>query len=278
MKNKSSFGKIVLYAILILAVASLVYCFLSGGLLSDDSSDSLEQSEHDAVYEKINAGFSEHKTTIIISSKCNIDRVGDIYSEVLLDHPEYFWEKGAHITQLRIPFISLSFIQVRYLCEPSALHTMTWRLDSAVDNIVRQADQYETDEEKAAFVHDYLVANCDYDDAGYNSGVPESLSYTCYGCLVDQLAVCQGYAEAYQLLMNRLGIECGLVTGTAVSQSVTSPHAWNYIRLGDEYYMVDVTWDDPLGYSGPIRHDYYCLTAERMGHDHFPDGDRQPWE
>lgn len=56
-----------------------------------------------------------------------------------------------------------------------------------------------------------------------------------------------GYAKAYMLIMNELGIECGLVTGIAKNSTGSSGgHAWNYINLDGDYYMVDVTWDDPV--------------------------------
>ena len=58
--------------------------------------------------------------------------------------------------------------------------------------------------------------------------------------------MCAGYAKAYQLILNRMGIECGYITGNAVNDMVSGPHAWNYVRLDGNYYQVDVTWDDPL--------------------------------
>ena len=267
--DKLHFGKLFLYAVLILMAAALVIYLICGGF--NTSEDSSELSDHDIVYEKINLGFSEHQSTIRFLSACGINEVGDIYSEVLADHPEYFWDKGAHIKLFRLPFVSASFINTEYLCDPAVLPAMERRMNSAVDIIVQKANEYDTDKDKALFVHDYLVSNCAYDEAGYHSGYPKSLSYTCYGCIVNQCAVCQGYAEAYQLILNRLGIECGLIPGTAVYESETSSHAWNYVRLDGEYYMVDVTWDDPLEYSGPIRHDYFCLSEEKMGVDHFPE-------
>lgn len=97
-----------------------------------------------------------------------------------------------------------------------------------------------TDLEKAVALHDYIVLNCEYDYDNYLNGSIPRRSYSAYGVLADQTAVCQGYALAYKLLLNQSGIECYMVT------SDTMNHAWNLIVLDGEYYQVDVTWDDPV--------------------------------
>ena len=48
-------------------------------------------------------------------------------------------------------------------------------------------------------------------------------------------------------LMDELNIPCTLVIGTATnSQGQTENHAWNYVYLNNNWYAVDVTWDDPI--------------------------------
>lgn len=293
-KKKFPFGRVIATAILLLIIAVIVYCRVNGNLIgglhiyeaaeqsisetaSPDSGAPASSSEdysviyHDATYKQILDGFSDLQSTIHLFVPSDNDQISAVYSEVLFDHPEFFWENGGHISQRRFPFFTSTYIRVNYLCDPSELPAMVQQMDDVIEAVVRQADQYETAREKALFVHDYLVENCTYDEAVYNSHETESLSYTCYGCLVNHTAVCQGYAEAYKVILDRLGIPCGLIMGTAVNESESGSHAWNYVYLEDAYYMVDVTWDDPVGYSGPCRHDYFCITEEQMGLDHFPD-------
>jgi hypothetical protein len=57
--------------------------------------------------------------------------------------------------------------------------------------------------------------------------------------------VCAGYAQAYQELCTRCGIESKYIRGTAVADSIsgaTGAHAWNVVIDGDNYIPVDVTW------------------------------------
>ena len=60
-----------------------------------------------------------------------------------------------------------------------------------------------------------------------------------YGALVEGKAVCAGYARAFQLLMNELDIPTYYCSGTTYGK-----HAWNIIYINNEYYNVDVTFND----------------------------------
>ena len=70
-----------------------------------------------------------------------------------------------------------------------------------------------------------------------------------------------------------------MVSGTATNDMGTGNHAWNYIKLDDGYYLVDVTWDDPVSFDGTqrkeVRRDYFCLNSEMMSKDHFPDAEEE---
>lgn len=61
--------------------------------------------------------------------------------------------------------------------------------------------------------------------------------------------VCEGYARAFKVLADTLGIPCILVIGDACStpNSAREGHMWNEIRMDDgKWYGVDVTWNDPV--------------------------------
>jgi len=70
-------------------------------------------------------------------------------------------------------------------------------------------------------------------------------------------AVCEGYAWLYSILMNRENIE------TYVVVSIALGHAWNMVHIGEEWFHVDVTWDDNRqGHAGLVSH-----TSCLKGHD-----------
>lgn len=126
-----------------------------------------------------------------------------------------------------------------------------------------------TDLEKVIAVHDYLVLNTEYDYINYKSDSIPDESYTVYGALINRIAVCAGYAKAFEYLMERIGIRCGTVLGTAYGVDGWDGHAWNTVRLDGEYYHVDVTFDDPINAKpGYIEHTYLNMTDYQIWKDH----------
>ena len=82
-----------------------------------------------------------------------------------------------------------------------------------------------------------------------------------YGALVRKRCVCQGYAEAYKLLLNDQGVPCEVVTG--VVKGSTGRHAWNMISTdGKNFYHVDVTWDSLD--DGGKRDKYFALRDDEL--------------
>lgn len=121
-------------------------------------------------------------------------------------------------------------------------------------------------------VHDYLVESIEYDvDAGKNV-------YNIYGALVNKKAVCEGYARAYKLILDDLGIPCIIACGTATnSEGDTESHAWNYVQVDGNWYAIDVTWDDPVisgtgTVSDNIKYRYFLVGSDQFFTDHFEDG------
>lgn len=130
--------------------------------------------------------------------------------------------------------------------------------------------------EKVTVAHDWLVLNCQYDPYVANGEQPyeaadgtvygdNPLVFTSYELFTEGNAVCQGYALAFKVLMNRAGVPCCYVNGVG--------HAWNGVQLDDTWYYVDVTWDDPVNigttgdFSGMVRRTYFLLGEETFGHE-----------
>lgn len=118
-------------------------------------------------------------------------------------------------------------------------------MDAKVNEIISKIPKNFTDEEKVLFVHDYIVYECEYDFVNYeNNTIPDD-SYSAYGCLVLNTCVCQGYSDAYEIILSRLGIESEEVPSASLG------HVWNLVNLDGEWYHVDVTWDDTaMGHRG----------------------------
>lgn len=113
---------------------------------------------------------------------------------------------------------------------------------SAMREEMKKQLQNLSDYDKIREVHYWLVNNIEYD-----SNLEAEEPYSISGALTEGKAVCEGYARAFKYIMDGLGIPCVLVSGTATNSSgLTESHAWNYVYLNDQWYAIDVTWDDPI--------------------------------
>ena len=122
-------------------------------------------------------------------------------------------------------------------------------------------------------VHNYLVDNISYD-----STISHENIYNIYGALVNEEAVCEGYARSFKYLMDGLGIPCVLVIGTGTnSEGQTEDHAWNYVEVDGKWYAVDTTWDDPIikgngTIPSNVKYKYFLKGEQEFNKDHTPSG------
>ncbi len=173
-----------------------------------------------------------------------------IYEEM----PECF-----HINSYTLWTCSSDIIKIdpNYSVSKTEYKQMYSELCSAKDELlmnIKNNDQL-TDVEKALLIHDRLALICEYDFGNTEH------KYTCYGAMVEGTAVCQGYTEAYDYLLEEVGIESYTCSSDALN------HIWNIIYIDDVPYHVDVTWDDIAwdtgmrGVSGGVSHDNFLRSS-----------------
>lgn len=148
-------------------------------------------------------------------------------------------------------------------------------IEDTKNNLVNQCQNKST-VEKIKIVHDYLVDNTEYDlEAGENI-------YNVYGTLINKKSVCEGYARSFKYIMDDLNIPCIIACGIGKNSSGNAEsHAWNYVQIDDQWYAIDVTWDDPV-ITGPgqvseakkqeSKYEYYLKGSNKFFEDHFEDG------
>ena len=122
------------------------------------------------------------------------------------------------------------------------------QVEKAADEFVQKyIHQNMTDAEKVSEIHKYLVLNCVFDEtyryvtnttAAYDFDIAP---FTAYGALINKVAVCQGYAAAFNILAKKSGIKAIAISGTPPNSNIN--HMWNMVCIDDVIYFVDTTWD-----------------------------------
>lgn len=105
-----------------------------------------------------------------------------------------------------------------------------------------------SDYEKTKKIYDYIAINVSY-DYEHLSDSSYMLSHTAYAALIQETAVCQGYASLFYRMAHEAGLSVRIVTGLVDGEA----HAWNMVKIGDLYYYVDTTHASSSG----NRDDYF---------------------
>lgn len=74
------------------------------------------------------------------------------------------------------------------------------------------------------------------------------------------------------MLIQNLGYECLLVSG----EGTDDLHSWNMVKIDDEYYYFDVTWDDKgddiddgkMIFADGNSYDYFAVTSKEFAREH----------
>lgn len=141
-------------------------------------------------------------------------------------------------------------------------------MEDRIAEITAEAAKYETVYERLLYIHDWLVLRNACNTAGISAHMRafEAVSALEGNIEGDSRPVCEGYARAFKLLCDALGIPCILVTGEGFSGGVTEAHMWNYVKVDGTWYAADVTWDDPLYLEGTglLRDTYFLIGSETL--------------
>ncbi len=208
------------------------------------------------IAKSVDTVYAPNITTTGSLSDYQITQAVEAYKN---DHPETFWLKGS---SLFVPYGDTTSVKLDYTVQNDKLIAAKKKFDTAVTSALKKLPS-GNDFEREEYINNYIIENCKYDDAAAQTENIEGNENDAYGALVDGKAVCEGYARAFQLLCNKANIDCVLLSGTADSDN----HAWNGVKIGGDWYQIDVTWDDVDDFIYD-SHEYFNLTDSLMYEEH----------
>lgn len=230
--------------------------------------DSLEQRLKEIIVDPVFADYWITQDDV----ESTIDRFYQLYQQIYSENPNYFYLNGSVMVnytmltgqQSRIKSLSLLpqyWTQTDNL-SVSELSQLIARMDRVVDTIASEIrGQTSQSWQQLQLLHNLLIRSIEYDSSENQE------NNHAMGALLDGKTLCQGYAQAFQLVGQRLGFDIRMITGTSDGQG----HAWNLVFLDGLYFHVDVTHDDPLPDSGsdhPIRHIHFMRSDAIMRQSH----------
>lgn len=205
----------------------------------------------------------------------------EAYNALLFDHPELFWlsvSGGSVQYSYRRTLLSSDSWQIafQFTGDISELSAQSARFSDAADTFLSDIDLTQTQPMIALQIHDKLISQVTYDGEAADAS-EKDLAHTAYGALVANsagqpcTAVCDGYAMAYEYLMQRAGIKCIIISGYAGDTVETAgSHSWNLAQYDGEWYEVDCTWDDiSVEDAADADTDYRDIAKEALSSDWY---------
>lgn len=164
---------------------------------------------------------------------------------------------------------------------------ITPKIESSIKSVAEYIAKQESDPYlRIKALHDYVVSRVSYDFQALETGIqPAQDAQTVF---LTRKAVCGGYANLFMALGRAIGINTVVIQGdirqdlappSSVSQSTRGAfnskptlHAWNAVKVADNWQLVDTTWDDNNSDRdlSLYKSDYLMPPPEVTISDHFP--------
>lgn len=241
--------------------------------LLEEAAEVFQHSNMDAIEASSSDTTAGNKKYIAIAvdmeKMITSSAIGEAVVSFIYDHPEYFWSQG-YTYYLESSDKDAKVTRVTLACHPDYINgakraklreEMEQEIERYMDLIVGISSDYE----KELILHDAIASQVTYAYDEKHAAQQERWAHTIEGIFSKEYysAVCEGYAKAFQLLLNAAGIENVYVVGNGNGQG----HAWNQVKIGGEWYNVDLTWNDS---NDRKNYRYFNLTDTIFGKNHSP--------
>lgn len=197
----------------------------------------------------------------------------EVYGAFDRDHPEVFWLDTESLCGMNLQYsvnrqnsevsydLDIFFyltgdgFDLRLECyrDVSVIAAAATQRDLDIQRILAGCPVDGSVAEQVRYLNRALTQSNAYNSAAAagNSDAASPTAWKCVSALSGSAGsngpVCEGYARAFKVLCDRLGIPCVLTEGFArggVDDRVQL-HMWNYVQIDGKWYAVDVTWNDP---------------------------------
>lgn len=208
------------------------------------------------LYEALYECVESHGDSVDVSDlACTATDLEKAFYAMDYENPQFFWLASGYSYNYSGGIVYS--VTPSYGRTKSQAAVIAPKLEAAAEKIINGALELDTEFERVKYIHDAIVNMTTYrsDGGEYKRDAD--------GPLVNGYALCEGYSKAFAYLCQSIGIECFCISGTS-----DGPHMWNVVKLGGDWYQMDVTFDDPTGVEPTCEYEYFCLTTAQICEDH----------
>ena len=214
-------------------------------------------SSQKAAYERIFNASKEHAASVDLSDlKIKENDLNKAYWACDHENPQFLANGSGYRYSYNPVTGVIASVAIQYGRTENQIKSVETSFKNTIDSVVKAADTKINDYEKIKYIHDWII-----DHTRYNKTAGAFVSEA-DGAVVYGKALCEGYSKAFMYLAQELGYDCICVTGDVGTEG----HMWNMIKIGGQWYHVDVTHDDPIMSDGSDAcfYDYFLVSTSEI--------------
>ena len=199
---------------------------------------------------------------IVTKDKITIANMYQASTAVVLDNPSIFWIRYFNHTQVK----EKDGVYTGTVHPVLAYHKTAFQADALeyggfLQEIIKSLNnsgvQKVSTAKKLKLIHDYVVKTYSYRNNSHILSAAATNETRSVGYLMTHKeGCCESYAKMIKILCDYYQIPCVTV------YSLT--HMWNQVKIGNQWYLLDVTWDD----EEPVIYTYFLKGARSVIDEH----------
>lgn len=199
---------------------------------------------------------------IVTKDKITIANMYQASTAVVLDNPSIFWIRYFNHTQVK----EKDGVYTGTIHPVLAYHKTAFQADALeyggfLQEIIKSLNnsgvQKVSTAKKLKLIHDYVVKTYSYRNNSHILSAAATNETRSVGYLMTHKeGCCESYAKMMKILCDYYQIPCVTV------YSLT--HMWNQVKIGNQWYLLDVTWDD----EEPVVYTYFLKGAKSVIDEH----------
>lgn len=224
------------------------------------------QENEKIVYTQLYEGIQDFSEKIRLNCTSQ-DTVEKSFQAMRMDHAQLYWVHNANTFYMEI-YQDYTEFKPSYGFTKEEVQSFEPYFEDAYNQVLGMLGDSPSEYDRVKAVYEYVVKNTEYVLSDHDQNMA--------GVFVDHQAVCAGYSNAVQYLLNRLGVNSIYVTGDT-SKSAEG-HAWNIVSIDGAYYYVDATNGDQEDFLKTASGEDFSEGEDQMFYDYlcpFPEDYQQ---
>ena len=212
----------------------------------------------DVYYTIINSGISEFTFYCSKEYKTCIDDVVEVANnQIILSNINSFVHPYNSFSSIETKYDTLGKITLKI--NKSYTSREISEINEKVEDIVKNQVKNQSDKKQIIkIIHDYIINNSKNDSEKSDKNIDKYKSNIAYGPLLQGYGLCGGYTDSMAIFLDYYEIPNFKV--------ISENHIWNAVYLNDNWYHLDLTWDDPVVSDGSnvLEYNFFLINNTEL--------------